>query len=220
MKAATKERSQLGRLVRNLCLASISLLGLFWLLDLPLKLQLPVMEEQFILVIAGLATAAGFLQKPLRLQVCAAEIVLALLAMVAWSWAAFRYEDWLINAAHRSPEQWLPGGIGLLLLLEATRRNCGNGIAAVIGLFALYGLVGHFLPGLAEAQYSEPRRLIGYLYVDTNGHHRACLHLFLPLPEHDRCGQVFRRIIARSTWSLPGRPGKSGSRLIQLVRAD
>lgn len=160
---------RLAQLVCQFCLAAIAVVGFVWLVDLPLRLGLPLMGEQFILVIAGLATAAGFLKKPKQARPGAIELTLALIALCAWAWAGVRYEDWLINGGHREAEKWLTGALALLLLLEATRRHCGNGIAILVGVFALYGLVGHWLPGVVQAEYNEPRRLIGYLYTDTNG---------------------------------------------------
>lgn len=160
---------RLARLVCQFCLAAIAVVGFIWLIDLPLKLGLPLMGEQFILMIAGLATAAGLLKKPKEASPGAIELALALIALGAWAWAGVRYEDWLINGGHREAEKWLTGAFALILLLEATRRHCGNGIAILMGLFALYGLFGHWLPGVIQADHNEPRRLIGYLYTDTNG---------------------------------------------------
>ncbi len=155
--------------MRAACLAALSVLGFLWLLDVPIRLRLPLLDEHFYLAIAGLATAAGFLTRPWRGRAGWLEIAIALLAIGLWAWAGWRYETWLILGGHQHPEKWLTGACALVLLFEAIRRCCGAGIAAMMGAIALYAFVAHWFPGVAEGQYTEPRRLISYLYVDTNG---------------------------------------------------
>lgn len=155
--------------LRAACLAALSVLGFLWLVDVPIRLRLPLIDEHFYLAIAGLSTAAGFLTRPYRARAGALEIALALAALALWGWAAWRYETWLILGGHQHPEKWLTGAAALALLFEAIRRCCGGGIAAMMGAIALYAFVAHWFPGVAEGQYTEPRRLVSYLYVDTNG---------------------------------------------------
>lgn len=145
------------------------MLGFLWLVDVPIRLRLPVIDEHFYLAIAGLSTAAGFLTRPFRARAGGLEIAVALVALALWAWAAWRYETWLILGGHQHPEKWLTGLAALLLLFEAIRRCCGAGIAVMMGAIALYAFVAHWFPGALEGQYTEPRRLISYLYVDTNG---------------------------------------------------
>jgi TRAP transporter 4TM/12TM fusion protein len=156
-------------LLRDGCLAALSVLGFLWLLDAPIRLRLPLLDEHFYLAIAGLSTAAGFLTRPLGGRAGWREIAIALFAIGLWAWAGWRYETWLILGGHQHPEKWLTGACALLLLFEAIRRCCGTGIAAMMGAIALYAFVAHWFPGVLEGQYTEPRRLIAYLYVDTNG---------------------------------------------------
>lgn len=151
------------------CVGAITVVGVLWVADLPLHLGIPLIAEHVVLVIAGLAVAAGFLLRPYGKIAGGLEILLALFAMGCWAWAAFNYTDWLLNAADRTPGKWLPGVLGLALLLEAVRRNCGTAIAVLIGVIGLYGFVGHWLPGVLEAAYTEPRRMVIYLYADPNG---------------------------------------------------
>lgn len=145
------------------------MLGFLWLVDVPIRLRLPLIDEHFYLAVAGLSTAAGFLSRPLRPRAGWLEIAAAAAAIALWGWAAWRYETWLILGGHQHPEKWLTGLAALALLFEAIRRCCGAGIAAMMGAIALYAFVAHWLPGAAEGQYTEPRRLVSYLFVDTNG---------------------------------------------------
>ena len=145
------------------------MLGFLWLVDVPIRLRLPLIDEHFYLAVAGLSTAAGFLSRPLRPRAGWLEIAAAAAAIALWGWAAWRYETWLILGGHQHPEKWLTGLAALVLLFEAIRRCCGTGIAAMMGAIALYAFVAHWFPGVAEGQYTEPRRLVSYLFVDTNG---------------------------------------------------
>jgi TRAP transporter 4TM/12TM fusion protein len=154
---------------RQTCLALVSLLGFFWLVDGPTRLRLPFVDEHLYLVMAGLVTAAGLLSRPFGRRAGALEITLGLLALGTWTWGAWRYEDWLILGNYRDPSRWVPAVVAIGLLMEAVRRHGGNAIAGLIAVIGAYGFLGHWLPGVMEAQYTEPRRLLGFLYVDTNG---------------------------------------------------
>ncbi|HEX2115016.1 MAG TPA: TRAP transporter fused permease subunit [Alphaproteobacteria bacterium] len=160
---------RMSEVLRRIVLAAISILSILWLVDAPVHLGMPLIAEQFYLVIAGLAVAAGFLSKPYGKSAGWLEAALALAALAAWGWAAWWYGEWLIGTGGRAPWKWLPGAAALLLLLEATRRNCGAAIAALMATVGLYGFVGHLLPGVFEAEYTAAPRLILYLYADSNG---------------------------------------------------
>ncbi|HZM36484.1 MAG TPA: TRAP transporter fused permease subunit [Burkholderiales bacterium] len=155
--------------LRAVCLAALSVLGFLWLIDAPIRLRLPLIDEYLYLAIAGLSTAAGFLTRRSGGRAAWLDVPAALGAIALWGWAAWRYEEWLILGGHQHPEKWLTGAAALVLLFEAIRRCCGGGIAAMMGLIALYAFTAHWFPGVLEGQYTEPRRLIAYLYVDTNG---------------------------------------------------
>ena len=154
--------------VRDVCLALIPLLGIGWLMDLPLHFGWAVQTIEYVFVAAGLAVAGGTLAKPYRESAGALELVLALLGLAAWWWAAWNYDDWLLDAANRGPEKWLPGAVGILLMVEGMRRNCGLSITPLVIVFLIYGVVGHWLPGALEATESPPRRYVLYLYSDAN----------------------------------------------------
>lgn len=167
--------------IRDVCLALIPLLGIAWAMDLPLhavslarSLGLPLPDDfavqtiEYVLVIAGLAVAGGFLVKPYRERIGPLELGLALIGLAAWWWAAWNYDDWLLDAASRGPEKWLPGAIGIALMVEGMRRNCGLAITLLVIFFLIYGLVGHWLPGALEATRSPPPRYVLYLYTDAN----------------------------------------------------
>jgi len=156
--------------VKRGLLAAITILSVLWVFDVPLKLGFGgIIQEQFYLLIVGLVTAAALLHAPLRKRLTWIDVVLALVALACWSWAAWNVDEWLIESTERGPERWIPGLLGMLLLLLALLNNVGSAIAATITVIGVYGFVGQWFPGVFEGQYTEPRRLIMYLYADSNG---------------------------------------------------
>jgi TRAP transporter 4TM/12TM fusion protein len=161
--------NQLPSLFRQVCLIAIPVLGIAWLVDLPHHLGWAILSAEYISVIAGLAIAAGFLLKPTFAdEPSLLDLALGVVAIGCWWWGAWNNEAWIVDIANRGIEKWLPGAVGLVLLVEAMRRNCGFAIAALVTVFLLYGLFGQALPGALEAAPTSIDRLAMYLYSDTN----------------------------------------------------
>jgi TRAP transporter 4TM/12TM fusion protein len=150
-------------------LASIPILGVLWLLDLPLRLGIAVLDVEYLSVVVGLCAAAGLLLRPYPRWPWPATLALAVLACACWLWGAWKHEDWILDIANRGPEKWIPGAVAILLLLEAMRKTCGIAITCLVWAFVLYGLLGEHLPGVLQAAPSTPQRLTLYLYTDDNG---------------------------------------------------
>lgn len=160
----------LAEWLRRIYLAAITILSVSWVFNLPLHTGWGgLIQEQFFLVIAGLATGAGFLQAPFGKRVGITEIVLAIIALAAWAVAAVHSPEWITDPVNRPFERWGPGLFALALLFLSLYQNVGLAITLTMGLIGLYGFVGHLFPGVLEGQYTEPRRLILYLYYDSNG---------------------------------------------------
>lgn len=153
----------------DVLLVSIPTLGILWLIDAQIRIGLVILDASYFSVMVGLTIAVGFLGRPYGKEAGALEILLAIVAMASWFWGAYNSGDWLIDIANRGPGKWLPGAVGLLLLLEALRRNCGAPIAYLVAGIGLYAFVGYLFPGSFEAAYISPDRLVLYFYSDTNG---------------------------------------------------
>ncbi len=151
--------------------ALVPLAGIAWLLDLPREVGLVITNEQFLALVAALITATALLLNPLApgRAAAAGDALCAAAGAAAWLWMGYHYREWILDVATRGPEKWLPGLVALLLLLEGLRRTTGLAITALIGVILLYGFLGHHLPGVFEASYVAPSRLILYLYADSNG---------------------------------------------------
>lgn len=147
----------------------ITVAGILWLLDVPTRLGLVVITEQYLALIIGITTFAGLLAKPLHGPWKAVDWVSGIAALASWLWLAWNYEPWLMDPINRGPEKWIPAVIAIATLLEATRRHCGIVLGALGCVFIAYGLFGYHAPGIFEAAKLAPERYGLYLYNDTNG---------------------------------------------------
>ncbi len=63
------------------------------------------------------------------------------------------------------PVEAIVGGIGILLLLEATRRSIGIPLVIVAGVFLLYSIFGQSMPEMISHKGVSLERLIGYQWL-------------------------------------------------------
>ncbi|TCT02049.1 TRAP transporter 4TM/12TM fusion protein [Aquabacter spiritensis] len=155
----------LAGFIRAGLLTAMIALSITWVLDIPIMFNLGLLQEQFLLMIVALSAGAAFLGG--RAAPGPLDKLLAVAAVASWSYGAWQFPHWIVDAS-RAPDKWIPAVIALLTLLLAVRRLCGTAIAIVALACIAYGLFGHFAPGLLQANYTEPRRLMIYLYTDAN----------------------------------------------------
>ncbi|MGE6608054.1 TRAP transporter permease [Halomonas sp. NPDC076908] len=147
----------------------LPLLSILWVFAVPERLGIPLVSQQLIAIMLGLAAAGAFLTKPYRDHGGIIDFTLALLVAASWFWYAWNFEQWMVMLAFRTPDMWVPGIVALLLLLEALRKSLGLVIATFIASIVAYGFVGHLLPGSLSAETSAPTRTVLYLYADSSG---------------------------------------------------
>ena len=157
--------------LKTFYLSALIFLGICWVADLPIRLNIGVVTASYIMLMLGISIAAGFLIRPgfKQNRINISDLILGLIAIGVWFWSAIHYVDWLTDLAQRGPEKWVPGLIGILLLIEALRRFCGTAITLLTITFILYGFFGYFMSGVFEGAFVNPTRLILYFYADTGG---------------------------------------------------
>jgi TRAP transporter 4TM/12TM fusion protein len=157
--------------LKTFYLSALIFLGICWVADLPIRLNIGVVTASYIMLMLGISIAAGFLIRPgfRQNRTNISDLILGLIAIGVWFWSAIHYVDWLTDLAQRGPEKWIPGLIGILLLIEALRRFCGIAITLLTITFILYGFFGYFMSGVFEGAFVDPTRLILYFYADTGG---------------------------------------------------
>ena len=147
----------------------LTVIGILWLLDAPLRLGLVILTEQYLAVMIGMATLTGLAVARTKRGYWLVDWILGLVSFISWCWLAYHYEGWLLDPINRGTEKWLPAILAILGALEATRRHCGPVLAFLAVGFIAYGLMGSHLPGIFSAVDISPARYILYLYSDTNG---------------------------------------------------
>ena len=157
--------------LKNIYIWSLVILGILWIFDLPVRLNIGVVTASYISMMLAVAIAAGFIIRPISDSKYAPtiDISLGFLAIICWGWAGYNHISWLTDLANRGIEKWLPGVVAILLLIEALRRYCGYAITILTVFFIFYGFFGFYFPGILEGTEVNPSRLILYFYSDTGG---------------------------------------------------
>jgi TRAP transporter 4TM/12TM fusion protein len=143
--------------------------GILWLLDAPRHLGLVIMGEQYLALMIGLTTLAALVMSPVGKRMVLVDWVFGIACLVSWVWLASNYEVWLMDPINRGPEKWVPAVAAIAGVIEGTRRQCGNVLAILAGVFVIYGLYGYLLPGIFSAAELTPARYALYIFTDTNG---------------------------------------------------
>ena len=157
--------------LKNIYIWSLVILGILWIFDLPVRLNIGIVTASYISMMLAVAIAAGFIIRPISDSKYAPtiDISLGFLAIICWGWAGYNHISWLTDLANRGIEKWLPGVVAILLLIEALRRYCGYAITILTVFFIFYGFFGFYFPGILEGTEVNPSRLILYFYSDTGG---------------------------------------------------
>ena len=68
----------------------------------------------------------------------------------------------IFNSIIKFPTELVIGAIGIILLLEATRRAIGIPLVVVASIFLIYSIFGQSMPELISHQGLSLKRLVGY----------------------------------------------------------
>ena len=143
--------------------------GLDWLADLVRFADLSLVEAEWIGPLLGVGIAASLIRHPYVEKFRALDVVLGLLAIACWTWMALNYNDWIIDISGYTPQKFVPGIIGIVLLMEGLRKAGGLPITILVWLLIGYGFFGYLLPPPFQADQLSAPSLVMYLYADTNG---------------------------------------------------
>ena len=102
-------------------------------------------------------------------------MALAVLSIIAIGYIFLDFDKFIYRASLPNNIDIIFGGLLVVLILEAVRRSVGWHLAALIGLFFIYGLTGSRgvipidLPGAFGHRGYELDRLIGHSYMTLEG---------------------------------------------------
>lgn len=122
----------------------------------------------------GIALLLGFLVFPAsggapRDRVPVLDAVCAILAAFAGAYLLLFYSGLALRPGQPNTVDIITGSVGILLLLEATRRAVGLPMAVLAVLFLLYTLFGRYLPDVLAHKGASFERMLSHQWLTTEG---------------------------------------------------
>ncbi|HWL63700.1 MAG TPA: TRAP transporter fused permease subunit [Steroidobacteraceae bacterium] len=143
--------------------------GLLWALDVPSRLGFALIEPEWLGPYLGVATAAALLRWPYGGgEARAVDALLGFAAIGCWLWLAINYAAWMFDVDGYTLGKFIPGALGIGLMVEGVRKSCGTAIAVLLVIMFGYALLGYLLPRPMQADDISPELLVMYLYSDTS----------------------------------------------------
>lgn len=97
------------------------------------------------------------------------DFILAILGAAAPAYLVINYQELVMRAGMVSETDLIIGLLGLLLVIEATRRVVGIPMVIVALLFLTYAFAGPYMPGVLAHRGLNVQQLIGHLFFTTEG---------------------------------------------------
>lgn len=97
------------------------------------------------------------------------DAVLAFLGAATPAYLLIEYKELVLRSGITTPIDFVVGLIGVLLVIEATRRVVGVPMLVVVMLFLIYAFAGPYIPGILAHRGLTPEQLVGHLFYTTEG---------------------------------------------------
>ena len=122
----------------------------------------------------GFAMALSFLLYPTRkswsrTKLHPLDLVLAVLSAASPAYICICYQQLAMRSGIVTSVDLIMGVMGLLLVIEATRRVVGIPMVVVVLVFLAYAFAGPYMPGVMAHRGLTVQQLIGHLYYTTEG---------------------------------------------------
>jgi TRAP transporter 4TM/12TM fusion protein len=150
-------------------LAAIILIGVAWILDVPQFFGISLIAAEWIGPLLGMGIAGALLKFPYREDLKIVDAALGLLAIACWIWMSMNYNEWIIDISGYTAQKYVPGIIGIGLLMEAMRKSAGLPITILVWILIAYAFFGYLLPPPFQAEQLAAPAFVMYVYADTNG---------------------------------------------------
>ena len=170
--------SQEGKGILNTAIAGLSATAAFaipslcilWNLDVPTRLGVAYLTEQYLALILGLAVAVQFLTPSAKEPGWARAIdrVLGLLGLGTLAYVALTYAALLNEVAYRPPVLTFVGLVTVALVLEGVRRKAGWTLFLIVAIFLAYALLAHLVPGPLVGRKMNLVPLVQYIGFDPS----------------------------------------------------
>ena len=122
----------------------------------------------------GFALALSYLLYPTckswsRHKLHPLDAILAVLGAASPAYIVIMYRELAFRAGIINSVDLVIGVLGVLLVIEATRRVVGLPMVIVVVAFLAYAFAGPYMPGVLSHRGLTPNQLIGHLYFTTEG---------------------------------------------------
>ena len=161
----------------------------------------------------------GWVRRPVKQYLKPLDIVLACLAVWGCSYLFVFYDELATRPGAPLPVDILAASVGLLLLLEGTRRTLGLPLVIIACLFLGYSVAGPYMPDSIAHQGASLNKLLSHQWLTTEGVFGVALGvstdfvflfvLFGALLERTGAGAYFIKIAFALMGHLRGGPAKA-----------
>lgn len=122
----------------------------------------------------GFGLALVFLLKPVfnkdhSSSVHPWDLLLAVLGAACPAYIVVQYKELVGRAGLMTTEDYIVGAVGVVLVIEATRRIVGIPMVTVVAIFLAYAFLGPYMPDAISHRGVTPEQLVGHLFFTTEG---------------------------------------------------
>jgi TRAP transporter 4TM/12TM fusion protein len=150
----------------TLAASAMTILCVLWNLDVPTRLGVAFLTEQYMAVQLGLALTILFLTPSKGPVSGLIGVVAAMACFIGLGYMAYHYDTLLAEQAYRPPILTLLGATVVFAVVEGVRRRAGFALFAIIMVFLIYALFADRVPGALVGQEMSLVRLVQYLGFD------------------------------------------------------
>ncbi|MEM8788617.1 MAG: TRAP transporter fused permease subunit, partial [Pseudomonadota bacterium] len=119
----------------------------------------------------ALALIAAWLGPAVPDRPSAADWALALAALTVAGFLLFSLDNLSLRlragTGFADPANGWAAAVGVVLIIELTRRVAGLALVVIAGIFVAYAFLGPFLPGILEHRGYDATRFFSYVYTDN-----------------------------------------------------
>lgn len=97
------------------------------------------------------------------------DVIFSIAGAATPAYVVYEYQHLVLRSGTVTTTDFVIGAIGILLILEATRRAVGKPMLIVVIAFLAYAFAGPYMPGILAHRGLTPQQLVSHLYYTTEG---------------------------------------------------
>jgi TRAP transporter 4TM/12TM fusion protein len=161
------------RWLQRLLLMAIPILSLLFGFNVPSRMGMAILQEQFLGVILIAVLASVFISRPAtanssRTKLPWYDVILVMLSVAVGGYLAIYYPRIVNEIGEMTADKVIMGTIALVLVMEASRRVTGWVLLIISAVFILYAHFSYLFPGMLNARGISWSRIVVHLYIDPN----------------------------------------------------